>query len=105
MYVLLFDPLSLTGAVIITDDRLGSAADTDHGRCYQQHIALYNGSAGDQHISLFRSSVFLKNRVHDNQKNAVCCQNQKRGHSKVKDIQHQFSAVIAKGNAHVDFFC
>lgn len=73
-----FYPFGCLSAVIVTDYCLGTAADADHRSGDHQHITLDNGGAGDQHISLLRTAVFLKDGIHNDKENAVGCQDQER---------------------------
>ena len=70
-----FDAGAGTGAVIVADNGLRPAGDAAHGGGDQHHIALHNGSAGNEKIALARTSEPLKNGVHDNNHDTVGGQN------------------------------
>ena len=64
------DPPGICGTVVKTDQSLRAAADPQHGRSDEQHIALNDGSGGDQKIALV-SAVFLQNGVGSNEKYVI----------------------------------
>ena len=57
-------------SVVKTDESLGTAADSQHGRGDEQHVALDNGGSGDEKISL-AAAVLLQHRIGGDEKHII----------------------------------
>ncbi len=101
------DPVYGFGAVIVAEDCLGPAGDSQHGSGDQHHIALYDGSAGDQHIPFFSAAVFLQGGVEDNEDHAVSRQDQERRNAQRQDPSYDHrrkNLFPQKRNAYRNLF-
>ena len=94
----------MSGTVIITEDRLCASADTDHRRSDQKQITLCDGSAGDQHIPLGGTAVFLKNGIHKDQDKTVRCKDHEWRKSKGNDSDHNLQVILFEVNLYRHFF-
>lgn len=92
-------PVTLAGAIVVTDDGLGAAADAKHRAGDQSHTALYDGGAGDQKVTLLRAAVPLQHRVHGNQDQAVGGHDQKRRKTNGRHPQHKASVRAGEPDA------
>ena len=76
IFFCLLNPVHSFCPVIIAEDSLCSAGDSQHRTCNEHHIALDNGGTGDEHIPLTGASVLLQHGVQNNNDDTVSSQDQ-----------------------------
>ena len=57
------DALNLSGTHVEADEGLGASGDAEHRRGDEQHVALYDGCAGDESVSVFRTAKMLQDCI------------------------------------------
>ena len=97
-------PVALAGAVVEAQQPLGAAADAAEGHGDNEHKALGDGGAGDQHITLAGAAEALEHGVHGNDHHIVHGDDDKGGKAKGEHLPDNAQAVPPELQVHRQLF-